>query len=94
MILPLAALANAPLLDREIKAFAAEIRILLAPADYPEEKHTHIVFNLTGGMELRFSDTRRFGRFRLLGKDETDTYSGIEKLGFLQCHNPMLYGKN
>ncbi len=61
--------------------------LLLTPADYPEEKHTHIIFSLNNGMEeghsteLRFSDTRRFGRFWLLGKDEADTYSGIEKLG-------------
>lgn len=55
--------------------------LLLAPADVPEEKHTHIVFRLSNGMELRFSDTRRFGRFWLLRKDEADPYSGIGKLG-------------
>lgn len=55
--------------------------LLLVPAECPEEKHTHIVFDLTGSMELRFSDTRRFGRFWLLRKNETDKYSGIEKLG-------------
>ena len=55
--------------------------LLLAPAEYPEEKHIHIVFSLNNGKELRFSDTRRFGRFWLLDKDEADTYSGIEILG-------------
>lgn len=55
--------------------------LLLTPADYPEEKHTHIIFSLNNDKELRFSDTRRFGRFWLLRKDEADTYSGIEKLG-------------
>lgn len=55
--------------------------LLLTPTNFPEEKHTHIIFSLHNGMELRFSDTRRFGRFWLLKKDETDTYSGIEKLG-------------
>lgn len=61
--------------------------LLLTPADYPEEKHTHIIFSLKNGMEeghsteLRFSDTRRFGRFWLLKESEADTYSGIEKLG-------------
>lgn len=60
--------------------------LLLTPADYPEEKHTHIVFSLTGGTELRFSDTRRFGRFWLLRTDETDTYSGICKLGLEALH--------
>lgn len=55
--------------------------LLLTPADYPEEKHTHIIFRLNNGKELRFSDTRRFGRFWLLEKGKTDTYSGMEKLG-------------
>ncbi len=34
-----------------------------------------------GSLELRFSDMRRFGRFWLIPKDETDAYSGIHKLG-------------
>lgn len=55
--------------------------LLVMPEDSPKEKHTHVIFRLNGGMELRFSDTRRFGRIWLLRKDETDIYSGIEKLG-------------
>lgn len=55
--------------------------LLLTPADYPEEKHTHIIFRLSNGKELRFSDTRRFGRLWLLKNGEADTYSGIHKLG-------------
>lgn len=55
--------------------------LLLTPADMPEEKHTHIVFSLSSGQELRFSDTRRFGRLWLLRKGEDDTCSGIDKLG-------------
>ena len=55
--------------------------LLLTPADFPEEKHTHIVFQLSNKRELRFSDTRRFGRFWLLQNGETDTYSGIDRLG-------------
>lgn len=73
--------------------------LLLTPADYPEEKHTHVIFRLSNAMEsghstekghstehpcsleLRFSDTRRFGRFWLLKNNEADTYSGIQKLG-------------
>lgn len=55
--------------------------LLVTPADMPEEKHTHLVFRLNNGRELRFSDTRRFGRFWLLREGEEDTYSGIGKLG-------------
>ena len=55
--------------------------ILLAPADYPEEKHTHLVFRLSGEKKLLFSDTRRFGRFWLFDEGEADSYSGAENLG-------------
>ncbi len=55
--------------------------LLVTPADYPEGKHTHIILWLNNGKELRFSDTRRFGRFWLLRKGEEDTYTGMEKLG-------------
>lgn len=55
--------------------------LLVTPADFPEERHTHIVFHLSDGRQLRFSDTRRFGRFWLLKSEETDIYSGIGKLG-------------
>ena len=55
--------------------------LLFAPSGHPEEKHTHLVFQMENGCELRFSDTRRFGRFWLIQKDEEDTYSGIGKLG-------------
>lgn len=55
--------------------------LLAAPGDCPEEKHTHVVFSLAGGKELRFSDTRRFGRFWLMESGEEDTYSGAASLG-------------
>lgn len=55
--------------------------LLVTPADVAQEKHTHLIFRLNNGAELRFSDTRRFGRFWLLGDGEADPYSGIEKLG-------------
>ena len=38
----------------------------------PEEKlipHTHIVFGLSGGDELRYNDTRKFGRMEILPAD-------------------------
>ncbi len=55
--------------------------LLVTPSDYQLEKHTHILMQLSNGMELRFSDTRRFGRFWLIRNNKKDTYSGIEKLG-------------
>ena len=55
--------------------------LLLTPEGWPEEKHTHLVFRLEDGRELRFSDVRRFGRFWLFRKGEADSCSGVEKLG-------------
>lgn len=55
--------------------------LLLTPADWPEEKHTHLILRLDGGKELRFSDTRRFGRLWMVKAGEADSHSGMEKLG-------------
>lgn len=56
-------------------------RLLCAPPDFRSIPHTHVIFELDDGMELRFSDTRRFGRFWLVRSGEEDTFSGIGKLG-------------
>lgn len=63
--------------------------LLVTPADAPEEKHTHVVFQLDDGRQLRFSDTRRFGRFWLLGQGEAGGDSGVEALG-LEPFDPAL----
>lgn len=55
--------------------------LLVVPQGCPMEKHTHLVFHLQNGTELRFSDARRFGRFWLIQAGEEDVYSGIAKLG-------------
>src|SRR4051812_30457538 len=36
-------------------------RLRVCPAGEPREKHTHVVWSLDGGRELRFVDPRRFG---------------------------------
>ena len=43
----------------------------------PADKHTHVVFQLDTGEELRFRDTRKFGRIWLV----TDEESVVGKLG-------------
>ena len=71
--------------------------LLVTSSDYQLEKHTHIIMQLSNGMELRFSDTRRFGRFWLIRNDEKDTYSGIEKLGLeplsAECNSEYLQSR-
>lgn len=55
--------------------------IVAAPAGHPEMPHTHIVLHLDDGTELRFSDSRRFGRFWLFADGEEDAESGVSSLG-------------
>ena len=66
--------------------------LLITPSGYPEEKHTHIVFHLADGRELRFSDTRRFGRLWLIRKDEEDRFTGISRLG-PEPDDPIISGE-
>ena len=56
-------------------------RLLVTPCGYPAEPHTHVVLTLENGWELRFIDPRRFGRLWFISETETDTYSGIHRLG-------------
>ena len=55
--------------------------LLVAPAEMPPEKHTHAALVLDGGIELRFSDPRRFGRLWLLQRGEDDDFTGMSALG-------------
>jgi len=55
--------------------------LLIAPASMLVEKHTHVVFGLDNGQEMRFIDPRRFGRLWFFAKDEEDCVSGVHKLG-------------
>ena len=64
-------------------------QLLVTPADHPEEKHTHLVLELSDGKQLRYLDQRRFGRFWLLPGGEADTVTGMEKLG-LEPDDPAL----
>jgi len=61
-------------------------RILLVAPDVPVEPHTHLVFRLRSGRELRFRDPRRFGRAFVLPTSELPADPrfaglGIEPLG-------------
>ena len=55
--------------------------LLAEPAQWPPQKHTHVTFSLDDGTELRYADSRRFGRFWLIGAGEEDIFSGAQKLG-------------
>ncbi|GAJ25220.1 formamidopyrimidine-DNA glycosylase [Liquorilactobacillus sucicola DSM 21376 = JCM 15457] len=47
----------------------------------PLEKHTHIVFFLHNGRQLRYNDVRKFGRMELVPTVQRYEVAGIKKLG-------------
>ncbi len=44
-------------------------------------KHTHIIFSLSNGAELRFTDIRRFGGMEIVRSDLLGGYQSLSKLG-------------
>lgn len=55
-------------------------RLIYTPADMPKREHTHIIFSLSDGAELRYSDTRRFGCLWWQAASEQDC-TGMSRLG-------------
>lgn len=56
-------------------------RFVHAEAGAEALPHTHVVFSLDDGHELRFSDMRRFGCLWLIARGETDDFTGMARLG-------------
>ena len=56
-------------------------RLWLSRAEEPELSHTHVVFELSDGRELRFRDVRRFGGFTLLEPDGSMAPDLLQRLG-------------
>lgn len=44
-------------------------------------KHEHVIFEFSDGTDLRYHDTRKFGRMNLVKKDKLDSVSGVAKQG-------------
>ncbi|MCT3580395.1 bifunctional DNA-formamidopyrimidine glycosylase/DNA-(apurinic or apyrimidinic site) lyase [Levilactobacillus brevis] len=52
------------------------------PEGSPVSKHTHVIFHLTDNRELRYTDTRKFGRMQLVPTvEETTLAPSLGKLG-------------
>ena len=52
-------------------------RLNLLPPGNPRNKHEHVVFDLDSGSQLRFQDTRKFGRMHLM----SDAAMVLDRLG-------------
>jgi formamidopyrimidine-DNA glycosylase len=53
----------------------------IKPQGSPLDKHDHVVFYLNDGRELRYNDTRKFGRMKLCDKLHYLSYPPFNKLG-------------
>ncbi len=51
------------------------------PTDEPIEKHTHVIFHLTDGTELRYRDVRQFGTMHIFKAGEEWNLPPLHKLG-------------
>lgn len=47
----------------------------------PINKHEHVIFSFSDNTDLRYHDTRKFGRMNLVLKDKLDTVPGVKKQG-------------
>ncbi|ADO77597.1 DNA-formamidopyrimidine glycosylase [Halanaerobium praevalens] len=45
------------------------------------DKHTHVIFSLDDGQEIRFNNIRKFGRVYLIDRDQPEQAGGLATLG-------------
>lgn len=58
-----------------------EGKYFVQPQTQPLEKHTHVVFDLDDGQQLRYNDSRKFGRMRLVQTGQENDLKSLQKLG-------------
>ncbi len=67
--------------SRLIIRFGMTGQLIVVPEGFPEEKHTHLVFDLADGRHMWYIDQRMFGKTWFIPAGEEDVYSGLQKLG-------------
>lgn len=67
--------------DAFISHLRMEGKYLYEPSQTPIEKHTHVIFHLTNHMDLRYHDTRKFGRMAIVSKTDYMHQLPLSKLG-------------
>jgi formamidopyrimidine-DNA glycosylase len=58
-----------------------EGKYFLKNNDEEINKHEHVIFTFEDGSDLRYHDTRKFGRMNLVLKEDIDTVEGVKKQG-------------
>ncbi len=56
-------------------------RLLYLPSSQGVEKHTHVVFSLNDGFDLRFADFRKFGYLKLFPRDGFEMMAELSQYG-------------
>ncbi len=56
-------------------------RLVYTRPEDPPPRHTHVVFHLSDGCQLRFADMRQFGRILLTDTRRLDQVKGLKDLG-------------
>ena len=59
-----------------------EGKYFLKTSSNPLEKHEHIIITFEDNTDLRYHDTRKFGRMNLINKDELSTNKALKKQGY------------
>ncbi|MBM6613435.1 DNA-formamidopyrimidine glycosylase [Desemzia sp. RIT804] len=53
----------------------------VVPTEEKLKKHTHVIFHLTDGRDIRYLDVRKFGRMELVPLGKETSVAGIKRLG-------------
>lgn len=56
-------------------------KLLVKEVEEFRDKHTHIIFSLDDGQEIRFNNVRKFGRIYLIDPDRPEQAGGLATLG-------------
>jgi formamidopyrimidine-DNA glycosylase len=56
-------------------------RLVYTDAKEPPPRHTHVIFRLSNGNELRFTDMRQFGTIQLSSTKDLNKVKGLKDLG-------------
>lgn len=69
----------------ETSAFVSHLRMEgkyhILDREIPVDKHTHVVFHFADGQDLRYIDTRKFGRMQLVNRDCYQKQLPLSQLG-------------
>jgi formamidopyrimidine-DNA glycosylase len=56
-------------------------RLMVLPKEVDYDKHTHVVFHLENGLDLRFHNLRKFGRIYLVQDNQFERVGNLTALG-------------